>query len=132
MAHVATRPLPVVGFEFAAMPDRRVVAEELRHEHEQLQRYEAELRSQGREVTAMLVSGRPDDKTLEEAGRLDPDLIVVGSHGHGALYHLIMGSITEGILKRSPYPVVVIPAGAEARLRAAAADTRREETLAGA
>ena len=36
-------------------------------------------------------------------------MIVVGSHGHGAMYKLLMGSITKEILRKSPYPVLMIP-----------------------
>jgi nucleotide-binding universal stress UspA family protein len=46
---------------------------------------------------------------LKEAADLDIDLIVVGSHGHGAMYQLLVGSISEGVLRRSNRPVLVIP-----------------------
>jgi len=37
-------------------------------------------------------------------------MIVMGSHGHGALYELLVGSITQGVLKAAKCPVVVVPA----------------------
>jgi nucleotide-binding universal stress UspA family protein len=36
-------------------------------------------------------------------------LIVIGSHGHGALYHLFAGDVASGILKDAKCPVLVVP-----------------------
>lgn len=35
--------------------------------------------------------------------------VVMGSHGHTALYDLLVGSTTHGVLKKSPCPVVIVP-----------------------
>jgi nucleotide-binding universal stress UspA family protein len=35
---------------------------------------------------------------------------VMGSHGHTALYDLLVGSTTHGVLMRAICPVVIIPA----------------------
>lgn len=40
----------------------------------------------------------------------DADFIVLGSHGHGAMYDLLVGSTAHGVLRRAPCPVVVVPA----------------------
>lgn len=49
---------------------------------------------------------------LTTAERIDAEAIVLGSHGHGALYELLVGSVTEGVLRRSKHPVWVVPARA--------------------
>ena len=46
---------------------------------------------------------------LTEAAR-DADLLVVGSHGHGRLYHAVLGSVSEACIRHATCPVVVIPA----------------------
>ena len=46
---------------------------------------------------------------LDEANKLNIDLIVVGSHGHGAVYHLMVGSVSQGVLHQSTCPVLVVP-----------------------
>ena len=38
-----------------------------------------------------------------------PDFIIMGSHGHGALYNLLVGSVTAGVLKSASCPVLVVP-----------------------
>jgi len=37
---------------------------------------------------------------------------VVGSHGHGAFYDLLVGSTTHGLLLRASCPVLIVPAHA--------------------
>lgn len=52
------------------------------------------------------------DQVLEEARNLHADLIIVGSHGHGTLYNLLVGSVTERVLRHAPCPVLVVPSTA--------------------
>jgi len=53
--------------------------------------------------------GLPADEILSAAAEHHTDLLVMGSHGHGALYHLFTGSVVTGVLKRTPCPVLVVP-----------------------
>ncbi|HWZ95282.1 MAG TPA: universal stress protein [Opitutaceae bacterium] len=46
---------------------------------------------------------------LERARALPADLVVMGSHGHTALYDLLLGSTSHAVLKKSPCPVVIVP-----------------------
>lgn len=45
----------------------------------------------------------------EQAKAVGADFIVVGSHGHTALYDVFVGSTTHGVLRRAPCPVLVVP-----------------------
>ena len=40
----------------------------------------------------------------------DVDLFVLGTHGHGFVSHVLMGSTAERILHHAPCPVLVVPA----------------------
>jgi nucleotide-binding universal stress UspA family protein len=40
---------------------------------------------------------------------LEADLIVVGTHHHGALYQFLIGTYTADILKKARCPVLVVP-----------------------
>jgi nucleotide-binding universal stress UspA family protein len=94
------------------------LAEQLSGDHRTLQTYERALRRRGLKATAMLVSGTPARKILEEARRLEADLIVLGSHGHGALYGLLMGSVCQAVLRKALCPVVIVPSRVAARAAA--------------
>jgi nucleotide-binding universal stress UspA family protein len=46
---------------------------------------------------------------LERIEKWDAGLVLVGSHGHGAMYNLLVGSVAEGVIRHSPVPVLVVP-----------------------
>jgi nucleotide-binding universal stress UspA family protein len=46
---------------------------------------------------------------LDKVAKYGAGLVVVGSHGHGALYNLLVGSVAEGVIRHSRVPVVVVP-----------------------
>ena len=52
------------------------------------------------------------DEVLQTATEISANLIVMGSHGHGSVYNLLVGSVTEGILKAGQRPVLLVPAPA--------------------
>lgn len=56
-----------------------------------------------------VLHGHPVSQILLIADRLNADVIVMGTHGKGALEHTFLGSITEKVLRRSKRPVFVIP-----------------------
>ena len=54
-------------------------------------------------------SGHPVEEILKEARRSKSDLIIVGSHGKGALESAVLGSVTHGLIhSKSKHPVLVI------------------------
>ena len=69
----------------------------------------APLRAKGLEVACEAAFGIPVDEILDQAKTRAADFIVLGSHGHGALYHLFGGSVVTGVLKHSTCPVIVVP-----------------------
>jgi nucleotide-binding universal stress UspA family protein len=109
LLHVAEPEPDFVGFEPGPLSVREAVAHDFQAEHHKLEELKAGLAASGLDVTALQVQGMAVEKIVSEAGKLGADYIVMGSHGHGALYHLIVGSATEGVLKKSPCPVVVVP-----------------------
>jgi nucleotide-binding universal stress UspA family protein len=60
--------------------------------------------------TAQLPDGPPAEVIAAEAARLGADYIVMGSHGHTALYDLIVGGTASGVLRAAPCPVIIVPA----------------------
>jgi nucleotide-binding universal stress UspA family protein len=54
-------------------------------------------------------------RVLEQCKGLAAELIVMGSHHHSALYHLLAGTFTSTVLKHATCPVMVVPAPSLAR-----------------
>jgi len=97
--------------EFRADPQtaRDSLAEKFHHEHRQIQEIAKRLRKEGLEATALLVHGPTVETILKEASDLDADMIVAGSHGRGAVYQFLVGSVSEGLLRKSRRPVLIVP-----------------------
>ena len=57
--------------------------------------------------------GEPAEVILEEAGRDQPLLIVMGTHGLGGLQKMLLGSTTERVLRRARHPVLAVPLSRE-------------------
>jgi nucleotide-binding universal stress UspA family protein len=56
-------------------------------------------------VTRVLLKGDPARDIVETARDRNVDLIVMSSHGLGAFYHFLLGSVTAKVLHDSPCPV---------------------------
>jgi nucleotide-binding universal stress UspA family protein len=110
LLHVAAPDPDFVGFEAGPRSVRETRAGELRKEHRDLQQWASDLRDQGLAAEALLVQGPTVETLAERAEHLDADLVVLGSHGHGAVYRALMGSVSEGMLRAGICPVLVIPA----------------------
>ncbi len=88
---------------------RDQIAKKIHDEHTLLLKEAKKLNNGKVEVTARVVEGSPTEIILHEADKLAIDMIVVGSHGHGAIYKMLIGSVSESILHRSTCPVLVVP-----------------------
>jgi nucleotide-binding universal stress UspA family protein len=66
-------------------------------------------------VGILRLTGAPVNRILEQAESLPADYVVLGSHGHTAVYELLVGSTAHGVLKSATCPVIVVPPSAEQR-----------------
>lgn len=55
--------------------------------------------------------GRPVDEILRYVEEYEIDLVVMGTHGRGAIGHLLMGNVAERVVRRAGCPVLTIRAG---------------------
>jgi nucleotide-binding universal stress UspA family protein len=69
-----------------------------------------ELHRRGLEAVAHEREGTVVEEILKTATEISANLIVMGTHGHGSVYNLLVGSVTEGILKAAHRPVLLVPA----------------------
>ena len=109
LLHVAAPEPDFVGYEAGPEVVRDQVAAELRRERDQLHQLAERLRTANIPTTVIMVPGATVETILEQAGKRGAELLVIGSHGHGAMFDLLFGSISEGIVRRSTLPVLVVP-----------------------
>ena len=95
-----------LGFGQVVLPG---VEEELR------EKGEGELQAlMGREIgkrlkaTSAVRTGNPHQEILREADEKGVDLIVVATHGHSGVEHMLFGSTADRVVRRSKVPVLII------------------------
>ena len=56
----------------------------------------------------------PADVTVERGSTLrveaGADLVVLGTHGHGVMASVLLGSVAEGLVRKAEIPALVVPA----------------------
>jgi nucleotide-binding universal stress UspA family protein len=114
LLHVTEPDPSFVGLAAGPEEVQHQVAHELERRHGQLEALADGLREKGLAVDALLVPGPTVQTILEQAEKLEADIIVMGSHGRGKLFDLVVGSVSAGVIRKSPVPVLVVPARSEA------------------
>jgi len=112
VVHVWDRPA-YVGEEVIAHPDgsRRSLSELIRANAE---RDMSEFLSlvnvpPGKTFKHHLLSGDPVSAIITEASKPGYDVLVVGTHGRTGMTKLLLGSVTEKLIRLSPIPVLTVP-----------------------
>jgi len=60
-------------------------------------------------IETVVRDGRPDTTILEMATALRANLLVMGTHGRSGFDRLVMGSVTEKVLRKAVCPVLSVP-----------------------
>jgi len=113
LLHVAEPEPSFIGYEAGPDEVRHKVAVEFRQEHERLHALADRLRDQGHKVKALMVQGPTVETIVRQAEKLEAEVIVVGSHGRGKLFDLVVGSVSAGVIRKSKVPVLVVPSHGE-------------------
>jgi len=54
-------------------------------------------------------SGREAEEIIKFSKNEKVDIIVMGTHGRTGIEHVFLGSVAEKVIRRSPFPVFIIP-----------------------
>ena len=103
VVHCAEPDPDLVGY------DRDEVAERFHYDHAVVQECAEQLRDAGVDATALMILGPTVETTLREARQLEAELIIVGSHCRGAVYEMLIGSDSAGIVRQTEIPVLLVP-----------------------
>jgi len=62
----------------------------------------------GRKAELTIREGGPSHKILDVGGEIKPKLVVMGTRGLTGLSHVLLGSVTEQVVRRAPVPVLTV------------------------
>ncbi len=68
-------------------------------------------REKGASLTTRIVRGYPADEIIKAAKDEGVDLIVVGSLGRTGIERMLLGSVSEAVVRHAPCPVLVVRGG---------------------
>ncbi|MFA3783151.1 universal stress protein [Melioribacteraceae bacterium 4301-Me] len=60
------------------------------------------------EVETIIKTGKPFVEIYETAKEKDVDLIIIATHGHTGVEHLLFGSTAEKVVRKAPCPVLTL------------------------
>ena len=107
--------LPEMGMTGGLPPGYAVPESPNEKEKSRIEQLGEEMRRQGLVVAVHEREGTVVEQILDTAREISADLIVMGSHGHGSVYNLLVGSVTEGVLKAAERPVLLVPSPKETK-----------------
>lgn len=82
----------------------------LKEAEEYLAALEARLREEGVRVESHVRYGHPAEEILEHVRHRNYDLIAMTTHGRSGVSRLLMGSVTESVIRGATVPVLVVRA----------------------
>jgi nucleotide-binding universal stress UspA family protein len=60
-------------------------------------------------ASVRIEQGAPVEQIDRIATEIMPSFIVIGTHGRSGLNRAVMGSVAEGVARRAPVPVMIVP-----------------------
>ncbi|PTY03129.1 hypothetical protein DB347_21830 [Opitutaceae bacterium EW11] len=109
LLHIVQPPILTSDYGLAMESFQEAVTLSEKHAAKRLAELKTRAESRVPEVQVEQVSGSAIAEILEAAKRNSADYLVMGSHGHTALYDLLVGSTTHGVMRRIQCPVVIVP-----------------------
>jgi nucleotide-binding universal stress UspA family protein len=111
------RLVTVAGLEYAPYDDKWGQLSDEPERQEQLKRAsktafeeaEAHLKRTGCRIETSVKLGNAAEQIMFEIHKFRPDLVVVGRAGRRRFERLLLGSVSEHLIKHSPVPVLVVP-----------------------
>jgi nucleotide-binding universal stress UspA family protein len=59
-------------------------------------------------VKTIIKTGKPFVEIIETAKEEDVDLIIIATHGHSGVEHILFGSTAEKVVRKAPCPVLTL------------------------
>ena len=104
-------PYTAYGFTPEEFPPVPFYDDEIRiRATRKLDELQTELAADVPDLVTRLVDGSPLHAIVDYVKEVGPDLVVLGAHGHGVVASLLLGSVTEGMVRKAVVPTLIVPA----------------------
>ena len=88
---------------------RQLIETRLTGGQEYLDRIASELTSAGLKVETAILEGAAAEQIISYAKEHTVDLVVMSTHGYGGVKRLLLGSVTDRVIRSCEAPVLVLP-----------------------
>jgi nucleotide-binding universal stress UspA family protein len=82
--------------------------DEIRRENAQVKCQEILDEGTFENAAAHVLIGKPFLEIVQLAKAENVDLVIVGTHGRGAVAHMLLGSVAERVVRKAPCPVLTV------------------------
>ena len=101
---------PFMGYEGYAFPvDFRIQEEFVKVAQDYLDKTATHLGK--KDITTHLAEGDTAKSILEYAEEWKADVIIMGTHSHGTLEKIFLGTVASSVLEKTKIPVYMVPTG---------------------
>lgn len=109
LVHVVPEPYAYPwGTELSTLPLTEILAQTEQAASERLAEVRAASGLDQKRIHTRTLVGTPVDQILNLINEERIDLVVIGTHGRGMVGHLLLGSVAERVVRRSPVPVLTV------------------------
>ena len=87
---------------------QKIIQESDRRATQELKQFWKEFEDYGVAAELINMKGDPFTEIIRYSNDNPVDIIIMGTHGRTGIKHVLMGSVTEKVVRYSPYPVLTI------------------------
>lgn len=99
---------PFMGYEGYAFPvDYNIQNEFIKVAEDYLEKTKMHLK--GNNISTHLTEGDTADRIIEYSQEWNADLVVMGTHSHGTLERIFLGTVASSVLERTKIPIYMVP-----------------------
>jgi universal stress protein A len=100
---------PTISPQFPGVPEAPALSEEeLASVEKKLKVWSDSAGAMGLSAKLILRNGLAAHEIVQAAKGMDADLVIIATHGHSGLRHLVIGSTAERVVRAAPCPVLVV------------------------
>ncbi|PLX76820.1 MAG: universal stress protein [Desulfuromonas sp.] len=108
LLHVINEPVDLRGFYVPHISFDKLEEEIAQGAHKMMEKFCRDHLGDFSHFETHVEPGIPYEEIISKGQEIDADLIVMGTHGRTGLDHMLFGSTTEKVVRKSPIPVMTI------------------------